>query len=94
MQVMTSGRHCAQPIMEKCTDATLDFNSFVSRSYIAVEGACPVCVRRAFGDVQEIEGDGELAFITRAMSEADTNAAIKALETDSGATVKSRIRLL
>ncbi len=94
MQVMVSGRSCAQPVMEKCADGALDFDSFVSRSYIAIEGGCPVCVRRAFGEVQIIEGESELAFITGAMSEADTNAAIEALKKDSGATVKSRIRLL
>ena len=94
MQVMASGRNCSQPVMVKTTEGVRDFDDFKSRSYIALEGGCPECVKRAFGEVQLIEGAGELAFISSKMSEREVALAIKRLFEDSGAVVKSRIRLI
>lgn len=93
MQVMCSGRNCAMPVMKKTTDGTLPFASFECRSYVAVKGGCENCVKGAFGEVQFIDADGEIAFITAKMTEADTEAALEKL-TAKGIEVKSRIRLL
>jgi homoserine dehydrogenase len=93
MQVMCSGKNCAMPVMKKTTDGTLPFSSFECRSYVAVKGGCENCVKGAFGEVQFIDADGEIAFITAKMTEADTEAAFEKL-TAKGIEVKSRIRLL
>lgn len=93
MQVMRSGIHAATPVMNKTTDGVLDFDSFVCRSYIAVVGGCQNCVKDAFGEVEFIESEGEIAFLTSAMSEADTAASIEKL-TAKGIELKSRIRIL
>ena len=93
MQIMRSGCHAASPVMVKCADGALDFDGFLSRSYVAVKGRCQGCVKAAFGEVSFIDADGEIAFITGEMSEKDTLLAIKALE-DKGIELKSRIRLL
>ena len=93
MQVMCSGRCCAQPKMERDADRLLPFSDFESRSYIAIVGGCQNCVKSAFGEVELIDAEGEIAFITEKMSEAATEAALAAL-TAKGIDVKSRIRLL
>ena len=93
MQVMRSGIHAATPVMNKTTDGVLDFDRFVCRSYIAVVGGCQNCVKDAFGEVEFIESEGEIAFLTSAMSEADTAASIEKL-TAKGIELKSRIRIL
>ena len=93
MQVMRSGIHAATPVMNKTTDGVLDFDSFVCRSYIAVVGGCQNCVKDAFGEVEFIESEGEIAFLTSAMSEADTATSIEKL-TAKGIELKSRIRIL
>jgi len=93
MQVMCSGRSVAQPVMSKTCEGVRDFADFEARSYISVVGGCPNCIKKAFGEVQMIDGTEETAFITRKMKESETLAAIEALEA-RGAEVKSRIRLL
>ena len=93
MQIMCSGRSCAQPVMIKTTEGVRDFDDFKSRSYIAITGGCPTCIKSAFGEVQIIEGVEEIAFITAKMSERDTLEAIRKLE-ERGAEIKSRIRLI
>jgi len=93
MQIMRSGRNCAQPAMAKSAEAALPFEGFACRSYVAVKGGCENCVKGAFGEVQFIDADGEIAFITAKMTEKDTEAALKTLS-DKGIEIKSRIRLL
>ena len=93
MQVMRSGRCVAQPVMERSTDGVRDFGDFESRSYIAISGGCPDCIRAAFGEVQYISAEGETAFITRSMKESEALLAIEALAA-RGAELKSRIRLI
>ena len=93
MQIMQSGTKTAKPVMNKTDEKLLPFSDFEAQSYIAVKGGCENCVKGAFGEVQFIDAEGEIAFITAKMSEAETEAAIKALS-DKGVEIKSRIRLL
>ena len=93
MQIMQSGTKCAKPVMNKTDEHLLPFSDFESQSYIAVKGGCENCVKGAFGEVQFIDAEGEIAFITAKMSEAKTEEALKALS-DKGIEIKSRIRLL
>ena len=93
MQIMCSGRSCAQPTMTKTCENVRDFGDFKCRSYVSVKGGCENCVKGAFGEVSFIDGADEIAFITAEMSEKDTNAAMDAL-TAKGISVNSRIRLL
>ena len=93
MQIMCSGTKAAKPVMKKTKDGTLPFGSFACQSYIAVKGGCQNCVKGAFGEVQFIDADGEIAFVTSKMSEEKTEAALKALS-DKGIEIKSRIRVL
>ena len=89
MQVMCSGRQCAQPAMLKTADGVCDFADFECRQYIALSGADEAAVRGAFGSVQFITADDECAFVTAKMREGDVLAALLSL----GADVKSRIRI-
>ena len=93
MQVMCSGRNCAMPTMNKTTEGLLPFSTFECQSYIAVKGGCENCVKGAFGEVQFIDANGEIAFITAKMTEADTEAALAKL-TAKGIEIESRIRLI
>lgn len=93
MQIMCSGTSCAKPVMNRTAEGTLPFSSFESRSYIAVKGGCENCVKSAFGEVQFIDAEGEIAFITEKMSEADTECAMAKL-TAKGIEIKSRIRVI
>ena len=93
MQIMRSGRNCAEPTMVKTTEGVRDFGDFVSKNYVSVKGGCQNCVKGAFGEVSFIDGGDEIAFITSEMSEKDVNAALDAL-TAKGISVNSRIRLL
>ena len=89
MQIMRSGRQCAQPTMVKTTDGLTDFADFSARHYIAVEKN-NIDIEAAFGKVEFIESDNETVFITEALTEGEVN---KLLE-DTGLEVKSRIRLI
>lgn len=89
MQIMRSGRQCAQPTMVKTTEGLCDFASFSARHYIAVEKTT-LDVEKAFGKVELIESDNETAFVTEKLTEGEVN---KILET-AGLEVKSRIRLI
>ncbi len=93
MQIMCSGRCCAQPRMTRTTEGVHCFDDFEARSYISVKGGCPTCIKSAFGEVQIIENAAEIAFITAKMSERETLNALKTLE-ERGAEIKSRIRLI
>jgi len=93
MQIMRSGTHTACPEMVKTTDGVLSFGSFRCKNYAAVVGGCRNCVKDAFGEVEFIDTDKEIAFITDEMSEDDFASASKKL-TDKGIEIKSRIRLL
>ncbi len=89
MQVMCSGRACAQPTMIKSLDGVCDFAEFESRQYIALSGADQNSITASFGEVQFIPADEEIAFITKKMREGDVEAKLESL----GAEIKSRIRL-
>ena len=93
MQIMCSGRKCAEPVMVKTTEGVMDFSGFACKNYLSVKGGCENCVKGAFGEVKFIDGADEIAFITGEMSEGDVDAAIDAL-TKKGISVNSRIRLL
>lgn len=90
MQIMRSGRCCAQPVIQKSFDGVIDFDRFESRNYIAVDSSNENEIKTAFGEIQLIEAEGEIKFITKRMSEAEIKEAIAKI---SG-TVKSRIRLI
>ncbi len=93
MQIMRSGTNCAKPSMTKTSEGILPFESFACQSYVAVKGGCENCVKGAFGEVQFIDAEGEIAFITKKMTESETETALKALS-DKGIEIKSRIRVL
>ncbi len=93
MQIMRSGRNAAIPVMKKTEDGVLPFSSFEAQSYIAVKGGCENCVKGAFGEVQFIDADGEIAFITPKMKEEDTLSALEKLGA-KGIEIRSRIRLI
>ena len=93
MQIMRQGINCALPEMTKSADGLLDFDSFSCKSYVAVLGGCRNCVKEAFGAVEFIDTEKEIAFITDEMSEAAINSALAKL-TAKGIEIKSRIRLI
>jgi len=93
MEVMRSGRNYAAPVFCRTCRDVRDFGDFECRRYIAMSGVCPECVKAAFGEVQRIDGEGELAFITQPMSEKSTDEAIASLLAKGG-ELKSKIRLL
>lgn len=93
MQIMRSGINAAAPVMVKTEEGVLAFDGFVCRSYVAVVGGCRNCVKDAFGEVDFIDCDGEIAFVTKEISESDALSALEKL-TAKGIQVKSRIRLL
>ncbi len=90
MQVMCSGRKCAQPTMVKSLEGVCDFADFEARHYIALSGVKEADVSAAFGEVQFIPALDEIAFVTANMREGDVEAKLAAL----GAEIKSRIRLI
>ena len=93
MQIMRQGANCALPEMRRTADGVLDFDSFSCKSYVAVLGGCRNCVKDAFGAVEFIETEKEIAFITERMSESDIKSALAKL-TAKGIEIKSRIRLI
>ncbi len=93
MQIMRSGRNCAQPKMVKTDESVCDFDSFACRSYLALSGADKKLVVDAFGEAQIISDVGEICIITRVMTEKEINDITEKLAV-AGVTVKSRIRLL
>lgn len=93
MQVMCSGRSCAQPRMVRSSESVLPFSEFEAQSYISVVGGCVDCINEVFGEVQVIGTEGECSFITPKMKEAEAEAAVAALSA-KGIAVRSRIRVL
>lgn len=87
MQIMRSGRQCAQPTMVKTSDGILPFDSFTSRHYLAIKGE-KAEAEKAFGSIQLISEGEEIAFITETMSERELEKAI------FGLNIKSHIRLI
>lgn len=93
MQIMRSGRGYAEPRWTRSSEGLSHFESFISKSYVAVEGVELQEVTEKLGEIQVISEDRELAFITSELCEAEITSALEAL-TSLGATVKSRIRLI
>lgn len=93
MQIMRSGRGYAEPRWTMSSEGLSHFESFISKSYVAVEGVELQEVTEKLGEIQVISEDRELAFITSELCEAEITSALEAL-TSLGATVKSRIRLI
>lgn len=91
MEIMRSGRNYAVPKMQKTEEGVVDFDSFVCSSYVALSGVGKSEAEGAFGELQIIEEGEEILFVTSKMSEGEFK---KALGTLSGATLKSRIRLI
>ena len=89
MQVMCSGRSCAQPTMVKTLDGVCDFSDFEAQQYIALSGTDATKINAVFGEVQIVSEGEEIAFITKKMREGDVAEKLGALS----AEVKSRIRL-
>jgi homoserine dehydrogenase len=87
MQIMRSGRGCAQPTMVKTGEGLIPFSDFVCRHYIALDSSCKDEIA-TLGQLKIISQDGEIALITEAMSEAEYTEKAKDLK------VKSHIRLL
>ena len=88
MQIMRSGRQCAQPKMVKTSEGVLPFLGFTAKQYIALKGCDKATVSQRFGEVEYLSEGEEISFITESMTEEE---AIKKLE---GLSLKSRIRLI
>ena len=93
MQIMRSGRNCAQPNMIKTADGVLNFEDFVCQHYIALSGADEKMISDAFGASEVISSGEEICIITKAMAEKEVVEIIDGLS-KRGVSVKSRIRLL
>lgn len=88
MQIMRSGRNCAQPVVKKSAEGLLPFDSFKCRHYIATD-ADKAKVESVFGKVEYIDTD-ENCFITSEITEGEAIKKAEAL----GHEIKSRIRLI
>lgn len=90
MLIMQSGRNCAIPTMKKTTESLLDFSDFEAKQYIALSGTTKSEIEKAFGRVEYIEADGEIAFITEKIKESKAISLIDHLSCD----LKARIRIV
>ena len=91
MQVMCSGRQCANPVFTKDSANVSDaFDSFACKNYIALPEGSEKEATKVFGQVQFINSENEVLIITAPLSESDMKAKLAAL------SVKpiSRIRIL
>ena len=86
MQILRSGRNCAQPTMVKSSDI-LPFGDFKCRHYLAVS-AEKSAIEKLFGSVEFISSEGEIGFVTEEISECELTEKVKNIN------VKSHIRLL
>ncbi len=94
MQVMCSGRRCANPVFVKDGgDVAAAFDSFVCKNYFAFPAGCEASIVEFFGHVQFIESESEVLFITPPASEADMSAKLAALKI-KGVEPISRIRII
>ena len=92
MQVMRSGVNIKTPEMKKGFSPA-SFDSFRCRSYIALDGVLPEVVASVFGEVRYIDSEGELAFVTGEMCEAECSDRLEIIKS-AGGDIQSRIRLL
>lgn len=92
MQVMRSGTTVKSPEMKKGFSPK-SFDSFRCRSYIALTDVTEEMVSSVFGKVRMLEAEGELAFVSGDMCEAECEERLEIIKANGGA-VKSRIRLL
>ena len=91
MQVMRSGRCCANPVFAKDGTSVGDvFDSFISKNYLAFSKDCETAVKKVFGSVQFIESENELLVITPPLSEREMREKLSELP----ASPISRIRML
>ena len=90
MQVMRSGRNCAQPTMTKTSEGLIPFECFECRHYLSVEKNNEHTIEEIFGseNVKLIRLGEEIAFITDKLSEKDLAEKIGCFK------VKSHIRIL
>ena len=94
MQVMCSGRQCANPVFVKDGgDVLAAFDSFVCRNYIAFPAGCERIVSEIFPRLQFIESEDEVLVITAPISEGEIKALLYLLAT-KGIKPISRIRIL
>ena len=82
MQIMRSGRNCAQPTMVKSCEGLLPFSNFECRHYLAVKNA-KAEVEAAFGKAQFISDGEEIAFVTEKMRENTLGEKVKNLKVNS-----------
>lgn len=92
MQVMRSGINTRSPEM-RSGFTPKDFDSFRCRSYIALSGVSEEIVSSVFGKVNILEAEGEIAFVSGDMCEAECNDRLEVIKA-TGGEIKSRIRLL
>ena len=92
MQVMRSGTQIKAPKMKRGY-SPLSFESFRSKSYIALENVSEEIIFSVFGKVDFISNDGEISFVSGEMCESECEERLDTINVNGG-TVKSRIRLL
>ena len=90
MQIMRSGRECAQPTMVKTNEGCLDFGDFETKQYISLLGADKKDIEKAFGKVEYIDVGDEISFITEKISEKSALCAIESIPSK----LRSRIRII
>ncbi len=90
MQVMRSGRSCANPVFERDgSDVGCAFEDFATKNYLAFPKGCEAAIKAAFGSVQFIESESELLVITSPLTEREVKEKLSALPAPL-----SRIRML
>lgn len=90
VQIMQSGRSCAQPLMKKSAEGVMSFDDFEARQYIALSGVTKSKIEAEFGSVQYIESKSEVAFVTEKLAEKEIVSRLDRLRAD----LRSRIRLV
>ena len=88
-QIMRSGVNSAKCVFSK-TDAVRDFSEFSAKRYIALDSSCKDAAKAAFENIKVISEEGEFAFITEDMTEAEAEERLSKI----GASPISLIRLL
>jgi homoserine dehydrogenase len=94
VQIMRSGTGVKSPVFVKDGyDASLSFNDYKSRWYVALPPESEILATRTFGEVSFIEATKECAFVTEKLSEQEMKTKLKKLA-DSGCSILSSIRFL
>ena len=93
MQIMCSATNTATPVFERAEYSEEAFLSFAAQNYIALKNVDEQSAKNIFGNIEIINSDKELAFISSKMTEAELSSGIEKIYA-LGGELLSRIRLL